>query len=106
MGYQLGGWADFPVELRFILEHPDQFNELAKGLQDPMLVGAVSMKTASSLRESLGGVVAGQMESTIWLHVSAPVDRLSVVMSGLFDVCNRVFPRVRGNDGEGSTDSY
>lgn len=107
MGYALSGWADLHIEVRYVLEDLDQFGEFLRSLREsPMTAAYVTVGGGSSAREGLGAMAPGLSEHATWVHVQAPVELLQLVLADLIDVCNRVFPRVRGEDGEGPTASY
>lgn len=106
MGYTLSGWADVPVQIRFILDSPDQVGEFLQGLQQSVLGAYVKPQGATEMRESLGALTPGQMEHTLWVRLVAPVEIMPVVVGQLTELCNKVFPRVRGDDGQGPTASY
>lgn len=91
MGYRLGGWVQFVVEVRWT-EDPmgdgDPLGQFIRGVNELM---GLRVLPASAGGESLGAIVEGQSEHTQWVEYAGPAQTAGFMLMELNTLCARVF---------------
>jgi hypothetical protein len=98
MGYAWSGYTEMVVEIRWVPdqlgETGDQFGDFVRGVND--IMGAELLPSTQG-GELLGAMVEGQSENVHWVRIQGPPLLVMLGLTTLRQLCDRVFPRVRGD---------